>query len=145
MDGDERARLSGDTFGLLARLVHRTSQDAAAILRSEGLNPAQFQLLLAVRDDPGQPQRALVGRFAVSGANVSMLVSKLEAAGFLEREAHGASNAVWLTDAGEELVERLAPDQTTFITARFQVLDDAELEELHRLARRTWEALPPPH
>ncbi len=43
----ERSERSARLFGLLAPMVHRTSQYAAAILRREGLNPAQFQLLLA--------------------------------------------------------------------------------------------------
>ncbi len=66
MDPDERARLSAEVFGVLARTVHRTAQEAATILRAEGLNPAQFQLLLAVRRDPEEFQHHVGQRLGVT-------------------------------------------------------------------------------
>lgn len=134
--------MSEELFGFLAMVVHRTTQDAAAILMREGLNPAQFQLLLAVRGQPGARQRELGERFGVTGGNVSLLVSKLTAAGWLRREADGAANRIWLTEAGVDLVDRLKPDQSDFMLGRFGVLTDAELTELHRLAEKTVQGLP---
>lgn len=140
---DERARLSTEVFGRMALLVHRTSRDAATILDGQGLNPATWQLLLATRAHPGATQRELGQRFGVTGGNVSMLVGKLEAASLLRREARGAANTVWLTPAGLALVERLEPEQTRFMIARFGGLDDAELRELQRLVARAVETSPP--
>lgn len=122
-------------FGLVARLVHRTSQEAAAALRQHGLTPAQFQLLRAVRERPGAMQRELGERFAVTGANVSMLIAKLEAAGLLSRTPEGAANRVELTDDGRAVVDRLEPEQAAFMAARFAALGDAELDRLHELVR----------
>ncbi len=136
---DER---SAELFGVLARIVHRTTQDAAAALRAEGLNPAQFQLLRAVRAAPGATQQAFGDRFGVTRGNVSMLVTKLVDAGLLVREPRGAANGLRLTARGEELVRRLEPEQTRFLTGRFRVLDDAELAVLHRLAAAVLEGLP---
>lgn len=142
MEREERVRLSAEVFGDLAWVVHRTSQDAAAVLRREDLNPAQFQLLLAVGREPGLGQHALGQRLGVTASNVSMLVSKLVDADRLRREAVGAANRIWLTRAGQELVDRLAPDQDLFMLARFAGLDDDELAQLLQLARRTREGLP---
>lgn len=75
--------MSAETFGLMARIVHRTSQEASAILREEGLNPAQFQLLSAVGRTPGGYQRRFGEQASVTRANISMLVTKLEEAGLL--------------------------------------------------------------
>jgi hypothetical protein len=36
MEEAERARLSSEVFEALARLVHRTAQDASAVLRRDG-------------------------------------------------------------------------------------------------------------
>jgi MarR family 2-MHQ and catechol resistance regulon transcriptional repressor len=119
----------------MARLVHRTGQEAAAALREHGLTPAQFQLLLAVRDRPGAVQRELGERFAVTGANVSMLVAKLESAGLLHRRADGAANRVLLTPAGQALVDRLEPEQSAFMAGRFAALGEVELDQLHALVR----------
>ena len=140
----ERAERSARLFGLLALVVHRTSQDAAAILRREGLNPAQFQLLLAVRDHPGGAQREFGEHFGVTAGNVSMLVSKLTAAGLVRREAQGAANRIWPTDAGTDLVARLEPQQRAFMSDRFRALTGDELREMHRLAELTLQGLPPP-
>lgn len=140
---DERADRSARLFGMLALLVHRTSQDAAAILRREGLNPAQFQLLLAIRDRPGGAQREFGERFGVTGGNVSMLVSKLTSAGWVRREASGAANRIWLTDAGVDLVARLEPQQRQFMVDRFRALTGDELSEILRLAEQTVKGLPP--
>lgn len=135
MDDAARAVRSSEVFGLMARIVHRTGQEATAALRGHDLTPAQFQLLRAVRDHPGAVQRELGERFAVTGANVSMLIAKLEAAGLLHRRADGAANRVLLTPAGQELVDRLEPEQSAFMAGRFAALDDAGLDELHDLLR----------
>ncbi len=128
-------------FGALAMIVHRTSQDAAAILRAEGLNPAQFQLLLAVSRGPGATQRELGDQFGVTGSNVSMLVSKLTAAGLLRREADGAAFRICLTEAGDAVVERLEPEQREFLLQRFGALDDDEVETMANLAEKTLDRL----
>jgi len=104
-----RGPRSSDVFGLLWLMVHRTSRDAAAVLEREGLNPAKFQLLLAVRDAPGAAQRELGERSGMTGGNVSMVVSRLVGSGLLRREPRGAANRVWLTEVGQQLVDRLAP------------------------------------
>jgi DNA-binding MarR family transcriptional regulator len=105
---------SAELFGVLARIVHRTTQDTAAALRAEGLDPARFQLLRAVRAAPGETQQT----FGVTRGNVSMLVTELVGAGPLVREPRGAADGLRLTVRGEELVRRLEPEQTRFLTER---------------------------
>lgn len=143
VDDAERADRSSEVFGLMARLVHRTGQEASAALREHGLTPAQFQLLRAVREHPGAVQRELGERFAVTGANVSMLIAKLESAGLLHRRAEGAANRVLLTPAGEVLVDRLVPEQSRFMAGRFAALGDAELDRLHDLVRAALDGAAP--
>ncbi len=133
---------SAELFGVLARIVRRTAQDAAAALRAEGLNPAQFQLLGAVRPAPGETQQTSGDRFGVTRGNVSMLVTTLVDAGLLVREPRGAADGLWLTVRGEELVRRREPERTRFLTERFRVLDDEEPAVLHRLAAAVLEGLP---
>ncbi len=123
--------------------MHRTANEADELLRQQGLNPAQFQLLLAAHRQPGSTQRALGEHLAVTVSNVSMLVTKLERAGLLRREAQGASNRVWLTRRGQDLVARLSPEHDTFMAQRFIGLDDAELATLHTLMEKAWLGLPP--
>lgn len=133
---NSRVDAAAAVFGLLARFVHRAGQEASAELRRHGLTPAQFQLLLAVQRRPATTQRELGEQFDVTGANISMLIAKLESAGLLDRAPDGAANRVRLTDAGSDLVARLGPAQDEFLVARFAGLDDAQLRQLHDLMDR---------
>ena len=142
MDETERARLSAEAFGAFARIVHRTAQEAAGILRADGLNPAQFQLLRAVGESPGVTQARLVEQRGVTPGGVSQLVSKLAALGLLRREAEGAANRLWLTDAGRALVDRLIPAQDAFFAQRFAALKPAELQRMRDLAVRALDERP---
>lgn len=138
----QRAQVSAQIFGMMARIVHRTAQDAAANLAQEGLNPALFQLLRAVRESPGATQAKLVQRRGVTAGGVSQLVTKLEARRLLRREADGAANRLWLTAAGEALVDRLAPEEDAFFVGRFAGLLPEDLNQLHGLVTRALEQLP---
>jgi DNA-binding MarR family transcriptional regulator len=142
MEHAERARASAELFGVLARIVHRTAQDAAAILRRDGLSPAQFQLLLAVGRSPGVTQATLGHHRGVTPGGVSQLVTKLEAVALIRRDAEGAANRLWLTDRGRMLVERLTPDQDDFFARRFAGLDPGQLEQLRHLAGLALDRLP---
>ncbi len=136
MDEVQRARLSSGVFADMVRTVHGTGQEVSRILREDGLNPAQLQLLLAVREAPGSAQRVLGERLGTTPANVSMLVSRLEDRGWLRREAAGAANRLWLTDVGQALADRLGAAQQQFMAARFAALGDDDLETLARLLRQ---------
>jgi DNA-binding MarR family transcriptional regulator len=142
MDDAERARLSSDVFEDLARIVHRTAQDTTAILRRHGLNVAQWQLLRTLHENPGVTQAWLVQHRGVTPGGVSLLVSKVEEAGLLTREADGASNRLRLTRKGESLVARLLPDQESFFVHRFGALNEQDLRRLHRLTSRVLDGLP---
>lgn len=142
MKDQRRADVSAEAFGAFAKIVHRTAQDAAAILRDAGLNPAQFQLLRAVRQAPGVTQAALGKHRGVTAGGVSQLVTKLQSLGLVRREAEGSANRVWLTEHGRELVDRLIPDQDAFFARRFAGLPLVELELLRDLAVRALAQLP---
>lgn len=144
MDEQRRGEVSAELFGALARIVHRTAMDAAAALRTAGLNPAQFQLLQAVGRSPGVTQARLVQDRGVTPGGISQLVSKLEALGAVRREADGAANRLWLTDHGQALVDRLTPEQDDFFVRRFADLSPSELERLRDLALKALHQLPAP-
>jgi len=142
MDEAERARLSADLFEAMARIVHRTAQDTTSILRAHGLNVAQWQLLRTVHEHPGVTQAWLVQHRGVTAGGVSMLVSRVEEAGLLRREAQGAANLLWLTTPGERLVDHLLPAQESFFVRRFGSLSDSQLRTLRRLAVRAQTGMP---
>ncbi len=142
MEHVKRAQASAEIFGILARIVHCTAQDAAVILRRDGLSPAQFQLLRTVGRSPGVTQVALGQSRGVTPGGVSQLVTKLESVALVRRDTDGAANCLWLTDRGRVLVDRLSPEQDAFFARRFSGLEPAELEGLRQLATRALDQLP---
>jgi DNA-binding MarR family transcriptional regulator len=142
MEHASRAQVSAELFGVLARIVHRTAQDAAAVLRRDGLSPAQFQLLRAVGQSPGVTQAELGLHRGITPGGVSQLVTKLEAAALVRRDAEGAANRLWLTDAGRSLVDRLTPDQDDFFARRFAGLDQGQLHAFREVATLALDQLP---
>ncbi|RZU51181.1 DNA-binding MarR family transcriptional regulator [Krasilnikovia cinnamomea] len=120
-------------FAALVRAVHAISQDGARELRTHGFTPAQYQLLVLVGADPGCRQHQLGEALGVTKSNVSMLITKLEAAGLLARVPEGAAYALHLTPEGAATVARLRPEHSRFIARRFADLDDDELACLKRL------------
>lgn len=142
VDAAERAQLSAEVFESVARLVHRTAQDASSALRRDGLNPAQWQLLRTLAEHPGVTQAWLAEHRGGTPGGVSMLVTKVEAQGLVRREARGAANVLWLTERGQEVVDRLVPDQERFFTRRFEALSDAELRTWQGLTAQALEGLP---
>ena len=60
----------------------------------------------------------------------------------MKSASSAASNALWLTERGQEVVDRLVPDQERFFTRRFEALSDAELRTWQGLTAQALEGLP---
>lgn len=116
--------------------AHRMAQSAASRLRSQGLTPAKYQLLVRLHGKPRLFQGELGPRLGVTKSNVSMLVTQLERAGLLTRTPDGAANLLSLTARGVDVVERLLPDEAQWATEQFTPLTTEELDELVRLLHR---------
>jgi DNA-binding MarR family transcriptional regulator len=95
-----------------------------------GLRPAEHEVLMNLLRSPGLTQQALAARCFVSKGGISMLVSRLEGAGWLQREADAADARAWrlhLTEAGLALAGRALAVQQAVVTA---MVGDASAEEL---------------
>jgi DNA-binding MarR family transcriptional regulator len=129
----ERAELSAQTFGAIARMAHEVTQRSAALLQPHGLTPGQFQVLMVLARHPDASQSAVGTSLGVTRANVSMLLAKLESAGLVDRQASGAANRLRLTDEGRTLVDRTLPDQLTLLAETFAPLPAEQLADLHAM------------
>lgn len=116
--------------------AHRMTHSAGARLRSQGLTPAKYQLLLRLRSNPAMSQSELGPRLGVTKGNVSMLVTQLERAGLLVRTPDGAANRLALTARGNEVVDRLLPDEERWTAEQFATLTTEELDALVALLHR---------
>jgi len=97
----------GDAPGHQIRRAHQLSvalfmEETAAF----DVTPVQFAILNALMDDPGEDQITLAGRVAFDAATSGSVITRLEAKGWVRREADPADKRrklLWVTPAGEEV------------------------------------------
>jgi DNA-binding MarR family transcriptional regulator len=91
-------------------LIRRAQQLAVSIFMEEtagfDVTPVQFAILNALIDDPGEDQITLSGRVAFDPATSGSVIGRLEAKGWVKREADPRDKRrklLWTTPAGEEV------------------------------------------
>lgn len=95
-------------------LVRRAHQLAVAVFMEEtgdfDVTPVQFAILNALIDDPGEDQVTLAGRVAFDAATSGSVIGRLEAKGWVRREADPADKRrklLWVTPEGEQVALRM--------------------------------------
>ena len=95
-------------------LIRRAHQTAVAIFMEEAggfeVTPVQFAILNALMDDPGEDQVTLAGRVAFDAATSGSVIGRLEAKGWIRREADPLDKRrklLWVTPEGEKAVQRM--------------------------------------
>ena len=113
--------------------------DLSPGLTALGLSsPSRMTALLHIRAHPGCSQSELAEFTGLSRPSAATMVSQIEAAGFVERRAgaDGRTNALFLTEAGAEAIER-SHDQTAANEARiFGVLSAGERRTMRELLEK---------
>lgn len=89
-------------------LIRRAHQVAVAIFMEEtaehGITPVQFAILNALIADPGEDQVTLAGKVAFDAATFGSVIGRLEARGWVRRQADGRDRRrklLWVTPAGQ--------------------------------------------
>lgn len=95
-------------------LIRRAHQVAVGIFMEEtaefDVTPVQFAILNALIEDPGEDQVTLARKVAFDAATFGSVIGRLEAKGWVRREADGADRRrklLWITPAGTEAAERM--------------------------------------
>ncbi|MGH8847021.1 MAG: MarR family winged helix-turn-helix transcriptional regulator, partial [Polaromonas sp.] len=91
-------------------LIRRAQQLAVAIFMEEtagfDATPVQFAILNALMDDPGEDQITLSGRVAFDPATFGSVIGRLEAKGWVMRQADPGDKRrklLWITPEGEQV------------------------------------------
>lgn len=116
--------------------VHRVLN---VLLGELDLSLAQHEILVAIRNRPGQTQQELSNRLMLVKSNASALIKKLEARGLVRRAPDPAdtrNKRVRLSRAGQALVQKSFAVQNRVIRAMADVMSDAELEQTQAIMRR---------
>lgn len=114
----------------LARRLHQVCTAAAAeALGGEEITALEYGILAWLQDDPGIDQNALAARMGIDRTTASMLVSGLEAHGYVDRRTNPAdrrARQLRLTEAGTALRDRLRPRVLDCQARILSVLEPAE-------------------
>jgi DNA-binding MarR family transcriptional regulator len=129
-----------------ARLMRASTHVLGLIeadLKAEGFPPLSwYDVLLELRREPVKALRPadIERRILLAQYNVSRLIDRLEAAGYVEKrksETDGRSVLVHLTASGEELLKRMWPAYSAALERHFaRRFENGEAEELGRLLGR---------
>ena len=121
-------------------LIRRAQQLAVAIFMEEtagfDVTPVQFAILNALMDDPGEDQITLSGRVAFDPATFGSVISRLEAKGWVQRQADPMDKRrklLWTTEEGEKValqMKRAVSKAQQRIVGPLEVAERAQLNEL---------------
>jgi DNA-binding MarR family transcriptional regulator len=121
-------------------LIRRAHQVAVAAFMDEtglfDITPVQFAILNALMDEPGEDQVTLAARVAFDAATAGSVIGRLEAKGWVRREADPADRRrklIWVTPAGEKVVSEMMSAVTASQVRILSPLDEAEGRQLRLL------------
>jgi DNA-binding MarR family transcriptional regulator len=124
-------------------LIRRAHQVAVAIFMEEtadfDVTPVQFAILNALLDDPGEDQVTLARKVAFDAATFGSVIGRLEARGWVRREADTADRRrklLWVTPPGIAAAQKMRRLAVRVQQRILQPLDDADREQLIALLDR---------
>lgn len=130
MTPSERTDAAMRSWTRLVEIIQQTTRSAEQDMSGSGITPTQFLVLATINLDGPQRQTDLAKRLRVTEANVSQIVSRMEANGHVERRAEGRANVIDLTAAGRTLHQAVEPQHQEHIARQFEPLDDDDLAQL---------------
>jgi DNA-binding MarR family transcriptional regulator len=104
-----------------------------ARLAAIGLRVGEHEVLATIATTPGITQQALAARCFVAKSGVSMLLTQMEARGWVRRDSDGADARVrrlTLTDDGMAMAQKCLAVQAEMVTAMVSPATDSELNML---------------
>lgn len=118
-------------------LIRRAHQVAVAIFMEEtdgsDVTPVQFAILNALIKDPGEDQVTLAAKVAFDAATFGSVIGRLEAKGWVRREADVADRRrklLWVTAQGEQAAQVL---QRAAAKAQTRILGPLDPDERRQL------------
>jgi len=118
------------------RLIRLEARMQAAVgdrLRMIGVSIPQCDVLTTLTEQEGVNQQELAKRLYVTKGNISGLLDRLEAAGFVERRSLVSDRrqySIYLTETGREMAEKAIAVQRTWVASTLGRLQEKELDAL---------------
>lgn len=121
----------------LRTAVMRTSRRLRIEASGDVLTPGQYTVLAHLRSGP-QTLRGLAELEHVQAPSMTRIVNALTDQGFVSRSAHpedGRQVLVWITAAGEAVLNEARSQRTAWLAQRVAVLSEEDRLTLSRAAR----------
>jgi DNA-binding MarR family transcriptional regulator len=119
-------------------LIRRAQQLAVSIFMEEtagfDVTPVQFAILNALIDEPGEDQITLSGRVAFDPATSGSVIGRLEAKGWVKREADPQDRRrklLWTTPEGEQVALQM---KRAVSRAQQRIVSPLDAQERDQLA-----------
>ena len=119
-------------------LIRRAQQLAVAIFMEEttgfDITPVQFAILNALIEAPGEDQVTLSSRVAFDAATFGSVIGRLEAKGWVKREADPGDKRrklLWTTPEGEKIALQMSQSVNK---AQQRIVEPLELDEQAQLS-----------
>ncbi|AWB43330.1 MarR family transcriptional regulator [Paenibacillus sp. CAA11] len=136
---EERTELSLHLYRVLAKSFKSVNEHAVTGSKIQGFNPTAFAVLEVLYYKGQQPIQQIGAKLLLQSGNVTYVIDKLEAAGYLHRTPCARDRRVIfaeLTPQGKALMDRLYPEFGDRIDHALSGLDAAEKETLIALLKK---------
>ena len=117
----------------LIRLEARMQSAVGDRLRMIGVSIPQCDVLTTLSEQEGVNQQELAKRLYVTKGNISGLIDRLEAAGFVQRRSLATDrrqHSIHLTESGRTMAQKAIAAQHKWLASTLGRLDDTELDAL---------------
>ncbi|TDL92743.1 MarR family transcriptional regulator [Vibrio vulnificus] len=131
-----RIRLSYLAWFRYTRYFNRSMTCSNRHLAKWGLRTGQFDIISHLKEGERVTQSELASRLAVTNSNITQILSKLEDAGYIQREQEWKTKYISLTSNGVALRNEVVPAQEQFRAEQFANLTEDELEQLIQLLKK---------
>ena len=120
----------------LMRVYQRINAESARGLRSFGLSVGQFDVIAHLGSRRRTTQQDLARSLLVTKGNVSQLLERMEATGWVVRCQEGRAKYLDLTPAGRQVYRRAVPFQEALVARVFALLTASDRETLADVLRK---------
>lgn len=120
----------------ITKIAREVSKFTVRTLRREGIGPSEFDLIHVVRKRPGITQAGICQVLGVDKGAVARQTARLEAKGYLRREANpedGRSRLLFPTEKAEALKKSKAHVEALFYEWLAEGLEEEDRETFARL------------
>ncbi|MDR7080227.1 DNA-binding MarR family transcriptional regulator [Neobacillus niacini] len=131
-----RIRLSYLAWFRYTRYFNHSMTCSNRHLAKWGLRTGQFDIISHLKEGERVTQSELASRLAVTNSNITQILSKLEDAGYIQREQEWKTKYISLTPTGVALRNEVVPAQEQFRAEQFADLTEDELEQLIQLLKK---------